>query len=85
MAKKDETLDAEIKALTVAADEHGMLAQALCDRLDRTSRGELENPVADARNLLFISRAFADLASKLLYVNELQEQKRQLDALRGDR
>lgn len=79
MAKlKNVTLE-ELKALDEATDVS--IFWDIANRIEKGYCDNLETPAELALTFLGVSRASADLASKILLKAQMQEQKRELQAL----
>lgn len=80
MAKLKNVTNEELTAVNDAIDT-GQLWE-IANRIEKMYVEEIQDPVRLAQSLLSLSRAAADVASKLLTVEQMQAQKAELAKLR---
>jgi hypothetical protein len=81
MPKLQNVTNANLKALLDTAGDCQMDANDIADRIEKGYCDNVPNPAELARGFLAISRAFADVAHKLLVKAALQEQKAELETM----
>jgi len=82
MAKLKNVTQDELDAAEIEINTGGLWD--IANRIEKMYCDDLKDPAQTAQRFLSISRAAADVASKILSKAQMQEQRRELEALRAE-